>query len=189
MQALTPAPYQHFVKPTLILPLPLLAALVGQGLGVTYYCLLAWLCNRAFAVERHIQRETIIRIRIRSTIIRIRTTDTRILRIIRISSRKQLVHPKHRNLYCVWAGALRGAALFECWQGDAPCTPSHILLLTGIAWLSRPKCHRWKCQGTKGNQNAHAHTLHDKTHPHNGHPHTPHDSQQQQKAAGTSHRQ
>ena len=70
----------------------------GRVSVLRFFYFVARLCNRAFAVERHIQRETIIRIRIRSTIIRIRITDTRILRIIRISSRKQLVHPKHRNL-------------------------------------------------------------------------------------------
>lgn len=40
--------------------------------------------------EKWYKGETIIRIRIRTAIIRIRTADTRILRIIRISSREEL---------------------------------------------------------------------------------------------------
>ena len=79
------------------------------------------LARRAVTTERHIQRKPIIRIRIRSTIIRIRTADTRILRIIRISSRKELVFPKHRNRFVMCCELERrrevGQLQFWSWQG------------------------------------------------------------------------
>lgn len=107
---------------------------MGQGLGVTFIDVGTCSVGRAYTMERHIQRETIIRIRIRTTIIRIRTANTRILRIIRISSREELVHPKHRNLFMLCElGVERGSTFMGAGRGMPPCTPSTILLLTGIA--------------------------------------------------------
>lgn len=67
-----------------------MAALVRHGFGGV---LKLWLSTPERALSRKKKRykgETIIRIRIRTPIIRIRTADTRILRIIRISSREEL---------------------------------------------------------------------------------------------------
>ena len=104
-------------------------------------------------MERHIQRETIIRIRIRTTIIRIRIANTRILRIIRISSREKLVHPKHRNLFILCElGVERGSTFMGAGRGMPPAPPP-IFFCSLALQFSRPKCHPRKCQGTKGNQN------------------------------------
>jgi len=47
-----------------------------------------------------VQRETNVRIRIRTPIIRIRSTNTRILRIIRIDTREEF--PNLRKPYCFY---------------------------------------------------------------------------------------
>lgn len=128
---------------------------MGQGLGVTFIVVGTCSVGRAYTMERHIQRETIIRIRIRTTIIRIRTANTRILRIIRISSREELVHPKHRNLFMLCElGVERGSTFMGAGRGMPPAPPPPFFYSLALQ-LSHSKCHPRKCQGTKGNHNPH----------------------------------
>lgn len=67
-----------------------MAALEGHGLGGVLKLLARYPKGALSRKRKRYKGETIIRIRIRTPIIRIRTADTRILRIIRISSREEL---------------------------------------------------------------------------------------------------
>ena len=162
---------------------------MGQGLGVTFIVVGTCSVGRAYTIERHIQRETIIRIRIRTTIIRIRTANTRILRIIRISSIEELVHPKHRNLFMLCElGVERGSTFMGAGRGMPPAPPPLFFCSLALQ-LSHPKCHPRICQGTKGNHNPHTYTHHEQPHTHSEHPHSPYHSHEQQRGAGTIHHQ
>ena len=70
--------------------------------------------------KKRYKGETIIRIRIRTPIIRIRTADTRILRIIRISSREELPE----TTATAFLTESRNVCYGNGWQ---PCTAKAVL--------------------------------------------------------------
>ena len=105
--------------------------------------------------------ETIIRIRIRTPIIRIRTADTRILRIIRISSREELPETTATAFLTESRNACYGDWLWPCTAQGGALGGLFIWyifesLFILLCWQVFKRPRNPKFQGTGGNHNTHA---------------------------------
>lgn len=120
--------------------------------------------------------EPIIRIRIRTAIIRIRTTDTRILRIIRIRTGEELMgNPEtpHTRIFLLCCNKLD----FLVWLPQKTFT---LGMRTGADWGYAPYAACFvpcSCPPTfpaqRGTHNSYSYSHRDKAQAHNGHPHSP----------------
>ena len=112
-----------------------------------------------------VQGKPIIRIRIRTTIIRIRTTYPRILRIIRTHTGEEF--PKPRKPFCYF-------------QYFNLCQRRHTL-------LKKTPRNAPIIQGTRETQNSYSYSHHDNSHAHHAPPHSPHHANSHRRGVDTSH--